>query len=503
MNPPRTSQDAMTPERWRHIHDVLADAIDCHIDERRTLLDARCADDPSLRREVESLLMAHDDAGVVDQLAALVKPPAGWIREPATEWCGRRIAQYLIQQPLGAGGMGVIYKAQDERLGRQVALKFLPPHLSADPHAKTRLVEEARAAAALDHPNVCTIYEIGETDDGQLFIAMPLYDGETLQTRLERGRLAFDEALPIALQVARGLAHAHDSGVVHRDVKPSNIVVLPDGTAKVLDFGIAQIHAAAVNDPQRLIGTTAYMSPEQAGARQVDARSDIWSLAIVIHEMLAGARPFCGDDGRAVLQAILTEEPRLTATSYPDVPDGVDRILRRALAKAADRRHASMSLLAAELSALTTAPADGTGGYGVGPPDDPARMATSERRRAAVLVTVVSDYPSLVDQMTPIEAHRVVALLRDTAVDVVRGYGGLVNQAIGDEIVSVFGVPVAHDDDDLRAVRAALELHARVRLLEEAAHPSSVRLGSSRACTSVRWSRNVCTKDRDATTSSA
>ena len=146
-----------------------------------------------------------------------------------------------MQDPLGAGGMGVVYKARDERLGRQVALKFLPPHLSAEPDAKARFLAEARAAAALDHPNVCTIYEIGETEDGQLFIAMPLYDGETLQARLDRGRLTFDEALPIALQVARGLGHAHDAGIVHRDVKPSNIVVLPDGTAKILDFGIAQI----------------------------------------------------------------------------------------------------------------------------------------------------------------------------------------------------------------------------------------------------------------------
>ena len=275
--------------------------------------------------------------------------------------------------------MGIVYKAYDERLGRHVALKFLPPHLSADPAAKTRFIAEARAAAALDHPSVCTIYEIGETEDGQLFIAMPLYDGETLQARLQRGRLMFDEALPIALQVARGLAHAHESGIVHRDVKPSNIVLLPDGGAKVLDFGIAQIQSRAPSDSNTLVGTVSYMSPEQANAGAIDHRTDIWSLAVVIHEMLAGARPFRGDNRASVLRAILTEDPRVTATSYPDVPAGLERVLRRALAKDADQRYATMSLLIADLTAVATVA-------------DERVMSTTERRRAAVLVSVVSDY---------------------------------------------------------------------------------------------------------------
>jgi len=453
------SPDAMTPEHWQRVQDVLADAIDCPASGRPALLDARCAGDPALRREVESLLIAHDSEGVVDRLGALVKPPGTWLPEQVMEWSGRRIGHYLVEDPLGAGGMAVVYRARDERLGRHVALKFLSPHLSEDPDAKSRFVAEARAAAALDHPSVCTIYEIGETEDGQLFIAMPLYDGETLKARLDRGRLTFDEALPIAQQVARGLGHAHESGIVHRDVKPSNIVLLPDGTAKILDFGIAQIHSASHGDLHQPIGTIAYMSPEQASAGPVDRRSDIWSLAIVIHEMLAGARPFHGDDQNAVLQAILTSDPRLTATSYPDVPAGIERLLRRALAKAPEQRHASMSLLAADLSALAIEPARDRN---AGEIDASARMSTTERRRAAVLVTVVSDYPSLVDQMTPVEAQRQIARLRDMAVDVVREYGGLVNQAIGEEIVSLFGVPIAHDDDDLRAVRAALALHGRV-----------------------------------------
>src|SRR5262249_12671222 len=210
VNRPFEVRERMTPDRWQHVRELLADAIDCPIPQRQALLDARCTGDSSLRQEVESLLIAHEGAGVLDYLAPLVKPPDPQMPTPAAEWSGRRTAQDFVKDSVGSGGMGVVYKAQEERLGRQVALKFLPPHLSADADAKSRFTAEARAAAALDHPNVCTIYEIGETEDGQLFMAMPLYEGETLEARLTRGRLTFDEALPIALQVARALEHAHE-----------------------------------------------------------------------------------------------------------------------------------------------------------------------------------------------------------------------------------------------------------------------------------------------------
>jgi serine/threonine protein kinase/tetratricopeptide (TPR) repeat protein len=457
--------------RWQQIQDVLADVIDCPLPQRCALLDARCAGDAALRREVDSLLTAHEHEGVVDRLAPLLKPASALVRRPLMEWSGRRIAQYVVQEPIGTGGMAVVYKARDERLQRQVALKFLSPYLSADADAKDRFVTEARTAAALDHPNVCTIYEIGETGDGHLFIAMPLYDGETLQARLTRGRLTFEEAFPLALQVARGLEHAHAAGIVHRDIKPSNIVILRDGTPKILDFGIARMHDTALGEPCTLIGTASYMSPEQADGERVDNRSDIWSLAIVLHELLTAERPFVGDGVVAVLDAIRYGDPRLTATSYPDVPAGIDRILRRALSKSPGERYASMSMLTAELVAL----APDAGNPAVVPLDDSGRMSATERRRAAVLVSIVSDYPALVDQVTPTDAQRIVGRLRDTAVDVVREHGGLVNQAIGDQIVSLFGVPTAHEDDDLRATRAALALHARVRALAPTC-PPHVRL---------------------------
>jgi len=462
----------MAPSRWLEIQEILADAIERPAEERDALLDVRCAGDAALREEVESLLLASDSGGVVDQLTRVLKPARAWVRKPVTEWSGRRVAQYLVQDAVGYGGMAVVYRARDERLGRQVALKFLSPFLSADRDAMSRFVAEARAAAALDHPNVCTIFEIGETAEGQLFIAMPLYDGETLQERLDRGRFTFDEALHVVQQLARGLEHAHESGIVHRDVKPSNIVILPDRTAKILDFGIARVHDAPIAEPA-LLGTISYMSPEQASRGPIDCRSDIWSLAVVTHQMLTGERPFQGGDSPAVLRAILHQDPRLTTTEYPDVPAKIDRVLRRALAKAPNQRHATMALFAAELSALAT---DKPIEHLWRSFDDSTRISTTERRRAAVLVTVVSDYLALVEHMSPSEAHRLIARVRDLAVDVMREYGGLVNQAIGEEIVSLFGVPAAHEDDDLRAVRAALELHARVRALEEPGRRPDVEL---------------------------
>ena len=451
----------MAPARWQRIQDVLAAAIDCERGARPQLIAERCVGDADLRREVEALLVAHESAGPVDRLVDAIAPAASWARAQAIGWEGCRVGQYLVRDLLGAGGMGLVYKAHDERLGRHVALKFLLPDLSTQPVAKQRFLVEARAAAALDHPNVCTIHEIGETIDGHLFIAMPLYDGETLQARLKRGRLAFADAAPVAVQVARGLASAHEHGIVHRDIKPSNVMLLADGTVKILDFGIAQkMDDLSLTGQGAPVGTIAYMSPEQVRGGTLDHRADVWSLGVLLHEMLTGVPPFAGDDRQVVAHAILTDEPELIATPHFDVPTGVDDLLRRALAKASEHRYPSMALFAADLTALISPPAN----RGAAARGDEA-LPASERRRATVLVTLVSDYGALVEHLAPADAHTLVAHIRDTAVDVVRRHGGLVNQAIGEEIVSLFGVPAAHEDDELRAVRAALELHTRVAVL--------------------------------------
>lgn len=472
MTDQHTRQDSTAARRWRRIQEVLAAAIDLEGDARRQLVADRCAEDEALATEIELLLEAHGRTGLVDRLADAIAPVTSLARTQALDWQGLRVGQYVVEDLLGAGGMGLVYKAQDERLARRVALKFLSPHLSNDAAAKLRFFVEARAAAALDHPNVCTIHEIGETADGQLFIAMPVYDGETLRARLKRGPLPFDEAIPIALQVARALASAHERGIVHCDIKPSNVMLLADGTAKVLDFGIARVDNNAAGGQPVPIGTVAYMSPEQLRGIAVDHRADIWSLGILVHEMVTGVRPFDGDDRQTVSEAILTGSPKLVSTSHPGVPAGMDVLLGKALARRPEERYPAMSAMAAELEALQSAQ------------HGPASLASAqkpcpigERRRAAVLVTRISGYDALVEQLAPRDVHRLLLMVWNIAAEVVRRHGGIVNQAIGEEIVSLFGVPTAHEDDELRSVRAAMELHARVPA-ESAGFGAGIRVQS-------------------------
>jgi serine/threonine protein kinase len=223
---------------------------------------------------------------------------------------GQRVSHYDVLERLGGGGMGVVHRALDTRLNRHVALKFLPPELTRDDEARERFIQEAQAASALDHPNICTIHEIDATSDGQLFIAMAMYDGETLKRRIDRGPLSIAEAIDIAEQVARGLAKAHAAGIVHRDVKPANLMITTDGFVKILDFGIAKL--LGMTGPTRTgstLGTVAYMSPEQVNGDEIDPRSDVWALGAVLYEMLTGKRAFTAESELAMIGAIATRDP--------------------------------------------------------------------------------------------------------------------------------------------------------------------------------------------------
>jgi tetratricopeptide (TPR) repeat protein len=268
---------------------------------------------------------------------------------------GTTVSHYTILEHLGVGGMGIVYKAHDTKLDRPVALKFLPPSLTANPEAKQRFVHEAKAASALDHPNICNIHDIGETDDGQIFIVMAYYEGDTVKEKIERGPLEIDEAIDIAKQVAQGLARAHEDGIIHRDIKPANIMVTPHGVAKIVDFGLAKLRGSTMlTKTGRVMGTAAYMSPEQARGDAADARTDIWSLGVVFYEMLTARKPFESDYDQALIYSILNKDPKGIRDLRPDVSDSLDRITRRAMAKEPDDRYQSAGELLADLETLGT-----------------------------------------------------------------------------------------------------------------------------------------------------
>ena len=259
---------------------------------------------------------------------------------------GTHLGPYAIVSQLGQGGMGVVYTAHDPRLKRTVAIKLLPPDLTKDDTAKQRFLQEAQAASALDHPNICTIFEINETDDGQLYLVMAHYEGETLKERIARGPLALDDAIDIATQVGTGLAEAHGAGIVHRDIKPANLLVTKSGVVKILDFGLAKLAGTeGITQTGTAIGTVAYMSPEQARGQDVDHRTDIWSLGVVLYEMLAGEPPFQGENLLSLSNAILEKEQ----ASLSGPSSSAQSIVTKALAKDRGQRYQAVDELLGEL----------------------------------------------------------------------------------------------------------------------------------------------------------
>jgi serine/threonine protein kinase len=249
--------------------------------------------------------------------------------------------------------MGVVYKAEDTKLKRTVALKFLPPELTRDEEAKQRFIHEAQAASALDHNNICTIHEIGETDDGQMFIAMACYEGETLKSRIAKGPLRIEEALDVAIQVVQGLQKAHEKGIVHRDIKPANVLVTADSVAKILDFGLAKLAGQTkLTKTGSALGTAAYMSPEQARGEEVDRRTDIWSLGVIMYEMITSQLPFKSEYDEAVVYSILNEAPAPVTGLRSGIPMELERIVNKCMEKNPAERYQHLDDLLADLKAM-------------------------------------------------------------------------------------------------------------------------------------------------------
>ena len=303
---------------------------------------------------------------------------------------GSLLDGYELVRPLGAGGMGEVWLATEARLGRKVALKLLPAELTQDPGRVARFEQEARAASALSHPNVCTILALGQTAEGQQYIAMEYVEGETLRYRLTTSRLTVRHALEIATQIASALSAAHSAAIIHRDIKPENVMLRPDGLVKVLDFGLAKLMSASDGvegqstqtafrtNAGSVLGTIAYMSPEQARGLSVDPRTDTWALGVVMYEMVAGRRPFTGATNSDLLVAILEHEPTSLIELLPTAPRELHRIVRKALQKDAGRRYQTSRDLWLDLRALD----DGLGASttdGDGAATTPAESESDDR----------------------------------------------------------------------------------------------------------------------------
>ncbi len=344
-------------ERWQQARLLFDELVELELGPRRARLEEIGGEDPTLRQAVVRLLVADTGAEAVLSDYSFGSP-----RHPSTGALksldplgvvGQTVSHFQVTDYLAAGGMGAVYRAQDLQLGRTVALKFPLPNHRLDRSVKERFINEARSAAALDHPNLCIVHEIGESEQG-LYLAMPLYPGETLRDRLSREHvLPPAEALEIVRQMTTGLASAHAAGIVHRDLKPGNVMLLPDGTVKVLDFGLAKIRDISLTKSHATLGTIGYVSPEQIRGDRVDGRTDLWAIGVMLHEMLAGATPFGGEHEMSILHGVLHEEPSRISQMNPDLPPAFDEMISALLQKNPEDRYQSAKALLTDVEALT------------------------------------------------------------------------------------------------------------------------------------------------------
>ncbi|HEX8560234.1 MAG TPA: protein kinase, partial [Pyrinomonadaceae bacterium] len=496
----------MTPERWRRIKELFHAAAGLAPAARGAFLDANCADDAEARAEVESLLAADEREG--DFLSGTPgRVAAGLIGgerqglEP-----GGRVGAFLVRGTLGEGGMGKVYLAQDERLGRRVALKLLPASFTRDGERVRRFEQEARAASALNHPNILTVYDIGDAD-GARFIATEFVEGVTLREHMRGGALPVAEVLEVGVQAAAGLAAAHAAGVVHRDVKPENLMVRPDGYVKILDFGLAKpvradgaaggkagdsgdadslARALVETHPGMIMGTFAYMSPEQARGLEVDARTDVWSLGVVLYEAAAGAPPFAGPTASDVMASVLAREPAPLSERAAGVPAELERIVTRALAKEREERYQTAKDLGLDLRRLKqrlefeaelTRKAEGAHGDAAredshaalarhvsarGAEPQRAQPSAEQLKQVTVLFADLCGFTALADSLDAEEVGEAMRGLWNRVDAAVMDYGGTVDRHMGDQMMALWGDRVAHEDDPAHAVRAALRMQKEV-----------------------------------------
>ena len=356
----------MTPETYQKIDGILEEALGRESSAREAFIAEACGADQDLLEHVQALLAAHGQAGAFLSDTALETAARTMVLESSAFKIGDRLGHYQIRSLLGAGAMAEVYGAIDTRLDREVAIKVLQTQFSRHKEALARFQREARAVAALSHPNIVTLFDVGQ-EGGVSFVVTELLRGETLRSRLSHGSLTWRYAARIAMQAASGLDAAHTSGIIHRDLKPENIFLTTDDRVKIIDFGLARIkpELQAGRSPRtlgwateagRVMGTASYMSPEQVLGQRAEAASDIFTLGCVLYETVAGVRPFAGRHDLATMDLILSAEPRSLRDSCPDIPPELEATIRRCLAKAPGERYGSARDLQTSLAAILDKP---------------------------------------------------------------------------------------------------------------------------------------------------
>jgi serine/threonine protein kinase/tetratricopeptide (TPR) repeat protein len=485
----------MTSIRWHQLKELFHAALEKDPPARAEFLAHACGGDVELRAEIESLIAAHERPGSFLNIAEIKPNSAAGVesdsatKQPKDLEPGSVLGHYKITRTLGEGGMGKVYLAQDTRLGRKVALKLLPQSFTTDHDRVRRFEQEARAASALNHPNILTIHEIG-AEGNTRYIATEFVEGITLREHLKQFRLKLTESLDLAIQIAAALSAAHAAGIVHRDIKPENLIVRPDGYVKVLDFGLAKLapstQAAAKDSdslafvpvsttPGMLMGTIVYMSPEQARGFEVDARTDIWSLGVVLYEMIAGRPPFEGHTNSDVLASVLNREPLPLTHHSPAVSAELERIVLKTLAKDPEERYQAIKDLLVDLrrhkqrlefeaemrrssesrqSAVETPPPDVL--VPSQPPSVSIQYSSEQRKQITILCADISGLTAISESLDAEEMNDIMSALWQRLDTTVMDHGGMIDKHMGDLVMALWGAQSAHEDDPERAIRAAL-----------------------------------------------
>lgn len=366
--------------------------------------------------------------------------------------------KFEILEEIGEGGMGVVYKARDIKLNRTIALKFLPLELTRDQAYRVRFVQEAQAASALDHQNICTIYDIDETSDGKMYIVMSCYEGDTLKKKIAHGSIPIHETINISKQVAQGLVKAHDRSIIHRDIKPANIMVTKDGVVKILDFGLSKQVDKEITRTAAVMGTIAYMPPEQASGENVDHRTDLWSLGAVIYEMLTGRLPFEGEHGPAIIHAIMYKSPIPPTELRSDIPRELEHIVLKCLQKDPKDRYRLTKLFLSDLVKLEAGLERDTCGVVVGQMAEPKARKEAERRQATVMFVDISGITEMHERMDAEEVTLIMTRCFRMLGSIAEKYGGTIRKITDTSFRVLFGIPAAIEDAPKKAVNTIIEI---------------------------------------------